>query len=100
MPLYLLHTVVYYSADNLNAFTHCYFVYPNLQIIEAPMAWRSRYFEFRPYRKLIKEYFSKGGSWTAAPKPEMSDELYVPESQWKVCFAHTVHANILYNYPC
>jgi hypothetical protein len=48
------------------------------------MAWRSRYFEFRPYRKLIKEYFSKGGSWTAAPKPEMSDELYVPESQWKV----------------
>eukprot|EP00953_Heterococcus_sp_UTEX-ZZ885_P026909 14496-Heterococcus_DN1.PRE.1 len=53
------------------------------QIIEAPMAWRSRYFEFRPYRKLIKEYFSKGGSWTAAPKPEMSDELYVPESQWK-----------------
>ena len=30
------------------------------EIIEAPMAWRSRYFEFRPYRKLIKEYFQKG----------------------------------------
>ena len=30
------------------------------EIIEAPMAWRSRYFEFRPYRKLIKEYFHKG----------------------------------------
>lgn len=27
------------------------------EILEAPMAWRSRYFEFRPYRKLIKEYF-------------------------------------------
>ncbi|KUF95565.1 Serine/threonine-protein phosphatase [Phytophthora nicotianae] len=46
------------------------------EIVEAPMAWRSRYFEFRPYRKLIKEYFQKGGKWTAAPKPQMSDELY------------------------
>ena len=46
------------------------------EIIEAPMAWRSRYFEFRPYRKLIKDYFKKGAKWTAAPKPEMSDELY------------------------
>lgn len=27
------------------------------EILEAPMAWRSRYFEFRPYRKLVKEYF-------------------------------------------
>ncbi|GLE05099.1 hypothetical protein PINS_up014083 [Pythium insidiosum] len=46
------------------------------EIVEAPMAWRSRYFEFRPYRKLIKEYFQRGGKWTAAPKPQMSDELY------------------------
>lgn len=46
------------------------------EIIEAPMAWRSRYFEFRPYRNLIKEYFQQGGKWTAAPKPQMSDELY------------------------
>jgi len=30
------------------------------EIIEAPMAWRSRYFEFRPYRALIKEYFQQG----------------------------------------
>lgn len=27
------------------------------EIIEAPMAWRSRYFEFRAFRKLVKEYF-------------------------------------------
>jgi hypothetical protein len=27
------------------------------EIIEAPMAWRSRYFEFRPYRSLVKGYF-------------------------------------------
>lgn len=46
------------------------------------MAWRSRYFEYRPYRKLIKEYFSKGAKWTAAPKPLMSDDLYVREEEY------------------
>ncbi|CAK4525304.1 unnamed protein product [Aphanomyces euteiches] len=46
------------------------------EIIEAPMAWRSRYFEFRPFRSLVKEYFNQGAKWTAAPKPQMSDELY------------------------
>jgi len=46
------------------------------EILEAPMAWRSRYFEFLAYRSLIKEYFKRGAKWTAAPKPEMSDKLY------------------------
>ena len=46
------------------------------EIIEAPMAWRSRFFEYRAYRPLIKEYFNKGAKWTTAPKPQMSDELY------------------------
>jgi len=46
------------------------------EIIEAPMAWRSRFFEYRAYRSLIKEYFKGGAKWTAAPKPQMSDELY------------------------
>ena len=46
------------------------------EIIEAPMAWRSRFFEYRAYRSLIKEYFAKGAKWTAAPKPTMCDELY------------------------
>ncbi len=46
------------------------------EIIEAPMSWRSRYFEYRSYRNLIKEYFSQGAKWTTAPKPLMSDELY------------------------
>jgi glycine amidinotransferase len=46
------------------------------EIIEATMSWRSRYFEFRSYRPLIKEYFKKGARWTAAPKPQMADELY------------------------
>ncbi|CAM9382634.1 unnamed protein product, partial [Ectocarpus sp. 8 AP-2014] len=53
------------------------------EIIEAPMAWRSRFFEYRPFRSLIKDYFRQGGGWTAAPKPEMSDDLYVPEDKWQ-----------------
>lgn len=45
-------------------------------IIEAPMAWRSRFFEYRAYRPLIKDYFRRGANWTTAPKPTMADELY------------------------
>ena len=46
------------------------------EMIEAPMAWRSRFFEYRAYRPLLKEYFRQGAKWTTAPKPQMSDELY------------------------
>ncbi len=46
------------------------------EIIEAPMAWRSRFFEYRAYRSLFKEYFNKGAKWTCAPKPLMGDKLY------------------------
>ncbi len=46
------------------------------EIIEAPMAQRARYFEFRAYRSLLKNYFASGAQWTAAPKPFMSDSLY------------------------
>ena len=46
------------------------------EIIEAPMAWRSRFFEYRAYRPLLKEYFKRGAKWTTAPKPLMSDDMY------------------------
>lgn len=46
------------------------------ELIEAPMAQRGRYFEFRAYRRLLKDYFRRGARWTAAPKPEMADALY------------------------
>lgn len=46
------------------------------EIIEAPMAWRSRYHETDAYRPLLKHYFRHGAKWTAAPKPQLSDELY------------------------
>ena len=52
------------------------------EIIEAPMAWRSRFFEYRSYRPLMKEYFRNGARWTTAPKPQMGDELYDHVSFW------------------
>lgn len=45
-------------------------------MVEAPMAWRSRYFETFAYRKLEYEYFKKGARWLAAPKSTMSDSFY------------------------
>lgn len=47
------------------------------EIIETPLAWRSRYNEIFSYRRLLKEYFMNGAKWTSAPKPELLDELYV-----------------------
>ena len=46
------------------------------EIIEAPMADRTRHFETWSYRSLLKEYFQAGAKWTAAPKPQLLDELY------------------------
>jgi glycine amidinotransferase len=46
------------------------------EIIEAPMAWRSRFFEYRAYRSLMKHYLLQGAKWTTAPKPLMSNALY------------------------
>ncbi len=46
------------------------------EILEAPMAWRSRYFEFFAYRTLVQEYFRSGARWTAAPKPQLSADSY------------------------
>jgi glycine amidinotransferase len=51
------------------------------EIIESPMAWRSRFFEYRAYRPLLKEYFRQGAKWTSAPKPQMNDDLYDMVSQ-------------------
>jgi len=45
-------------------------------IIEAPMAWRSRYFEIFAYRDLIQKYFKDGARWLAAPKSTMSESFY------------------------
>lgn len=49
------------------------------EIIEVPMAWRSRYHETTPYRPLLKEYFEAGARWSAAPKPELCDAQFDPD---------------------
>jgi glycine amidinotransferase len=49
------------------------------EIIETPMSWPCRYFETHSYRRLIKEYFRGGARWTAAPKPQLTDELFDPD---------------------
>lgn len=46
------------------------------EIIECPLAWRSRYYETLGYRSLLKEYFHNGAKWSTAPKPELRDEQY------------------------
>lgn len=46
-------------------------------IIEAPMAQRARFFEYRAYRRLLRAAFEGGARWIAAPKPLMADDLYV-----------------------
>ncbi|MDP9120919.1 MAG: amidinotransferase [Acidobacteriota bacterium] len=48
------------------------------EIIETPMAWRSRYFEVHAFRTLLKDYFRRGARWTSAPRPELVDALYDP----------------------
>ena len=42
------------------------------------MCMRSRYFEYRPYRPLLKYYFDNDPKmvWTAAPKPLMKTSSY------------------------
>ena len=45
-------------------------------IVEAPTAWRSRYFETHAYRDLLIAYFQQGANWIAAPKPRLCDSLF------------------------
>ncbi|MFI9719857.1 amidinotransferase [Streptomyces sp. NPDC052396] len=49
-------------------------------IIECPMAWRSRYYESLAYRPLLKEYFHGGAKWSAGPKPELTDAQF--DQEW------------------
>ena len=58
-------------------------------IIEAPMAWRTRYYESFAYRELINEYFAAGAHWLVAPKPSMAGDFY---NTW-----YDIHTPILYD---
>jgi glycine amidinotransferase len=50
------------------------------QIVEAPLAWRCRYFEIDAYRPLLKSYFAHGARWLAAPRPTLSDDQF--DARW------------------
>jgi glycine amidinotransferase len=50
------------------------------EIIECPLAWRSRYYEAFAYRPLLKEYFNAGAKWSAGPRPELKDDFY--DCEW------------------
>jgi glycine amidinotransferase len=58
-------------------------------IIEAPMSWRCRYFEADAFRSLIKQYFMRGARWVAAPRPQLTEELFTKESDEAECLAVT-----------
>jgi glycine amidinotransferase len=48
------------------------------EIIECPLAWRSRAFEADAYRPLLVEYFRRGARWSAAPRPRLTDAQFDP----------------------
>ena len=43
-------------------------------IIECPLAWRSRHYGTAGFKPLLKEYFKQGAKWSAAPTPELKEE--------------------------
>jgi glycine amidinotransferase len=58
------------------------------EVIEAAMAQRSRWFEFRAFRHLLTEYFRGGARWSAAPKPLLRDDLYAEPASYPFDFSH------------
>src|SRR3989344_9337664 len=40
-------------------------------LVEAPMAWRTRYFERQAYHRLMLAYFNRGAKWLVAPIESM-----------------------------
>jgi glycine amidinotransferase len=46
------------------------------RMIEAAMGWRSYYFAIQPFRRIVTDYFRRGATWLAAPRPMLPDELF------------------------
>jgi len=48
------------------------------EILEAPMSYRSRWFEYRAYRDILYSYWLQDldFKWEAAPKPRLSNDTY------------------------
>ncbi len=54
------------------------------EILEAPMSFRSRWFEYLCYRPLLEQYYKEDPSfrWETAPKPRLTDRTYKKDF-WK-----------------
>jgi glycine amidinotransferase len=46
------------------------------EVIQAPMAWRSRYRESEAYHEVLEELVRRGGKRTRAPRPQLKDSFY------------------------
>jgi glycine amidinotransferase len=68
----------------------CLFAIGDL-IVEAPMAWRSRYFETFSFRSILNDYFERGARWIAAPKPMLG------ESMWNIDHDRGVFDSVIKN---
>jgi glycine amidinotransferase len=51
------------------------------QIIEAPIAWRSRQRDGAFLYPVFLDYFRRGARWIQAPKPQLLDSLYQPMTE-------------------
>lgn len=50
-------------------------------IIETPSAMRSRYFELAPLRPLLQQYADLGANWLSAPRPLLTDGLFLVDAE-------------------
>jgi len=73
-------TTPMWSIDRMGGFTcpRDLFFVAGKQVIEAPMSWRSRYFEHLAWRDLLMSYYRSDPRmrWSAAPKPMLLDESF------------------------
>ena len=48
------------------------------EMLEAPMSYRCRWFEYLAYRQLLEKYYNEDPNmrWEAAPKPRLSEKSY------------------------
>lgn len=70
-------------------------------IIEAPMAQRGRFFEYRGYRDILLDHFTSGGRWVTVSKPLLDDSSFSPDYTTKdTHFDAIEHAVLTTRDPC
>lgn len=64
-------------------------------IVEASMAQRGRFFEYRGYRKILLDHFESGGRWLSVPKPLLDEESFEKDFTTKFEPYHPEHHPVL-----